>query len=455
VEEITIIGAGPVGALAAIMLARRGHAVTLYEGRPDPRTAPPAMGRTNNLTLAERGWRAMRSAEVADAIREVSIPLHARHIHGDDGQNRIQPYGLNGESIYSVSRTTVWVKMLELTSPFPNIKIHFEHRCRAVDLESRRVFFDRPEGGPPLEIRPSRVIGADGAYSTVRRSLFRDESFEFYQRFSRMQYKEVVLPARNGAHAFENGLLHLWPRGECMVVAFPNLDHSMTASLFLPGSGDTSFEALSSWGALREFGMRNFPDLMEAAPDIRHDFFARPPSLLVTSRCSRWVHDDWLALIGDSAHALVPFLGQGLNAGLEDCHVLSRCVDAHPGNWGQIFASYEHERRENCDAVCELAEEHYQELARGAREPRFLLRKVLEQKVHQLAPEHFVPVYHMVSFQSTPYGEIRRRAAQQEALLDQLMALPDVEKRLDTPAVEKEIRRLAGALPRVPTEPEA
>ncbi|MGZ8634037.1 MAG: FAD-dependent oxidoreductase [Solirubrobacteraceae bacterium] len=439
-REIAIVGAGPVGCVLALTLARRGYDVVLYEGRPDPLVSPPPPGRSINLTLAERSWGALREVGLEGAVRDISIPLTGRMIHGEDGGRRFQPYTLDGDAIWAASRTELTSFLVEAARSYDNITLRFGHRCRDLDLERRVLRFDGP-GGQRVEVGAQRVFGADGAFSAVRRSLLRAGASQFLQQLSPVLYKELrVPPAGYGECAFEKNVLHLWPRGECMIAAFPNLDWSLTVSMFMPFSGDVSFQAFSDDSVLEDWMREYCADLLEASPDLLHDFFARPPSPLVAGGCSPWIQGDWLALIGDAAHAIVPFLGQGLNAGLEDCSVLAGCIDAFPGHWTTVLNEYQHARLDNCEALIQLAEQHYDELAKSARDPRFPIRKALEAKAHRMAPDRFVPVYTMVTFQPRPYAEIHRVRARQEEMLDRLMALPDIEARWDGPEVELAIK---------------
>jgi kynurenine 3-monooxygenase len=274
----------------------------------------------------------------------------------------------------------------------------------------------------------------------VRRSLLRHPGFSFYQRLSPVSYRELrVPPTAAGDFAFAPDVLHLWPRGEGMIVGFPNLDRSFTISVFMPAQGQTSFGSLCDRNSLEAFMSTSCGDLLARLDNAAHDFFNGTPAPLLSSGCAPWVHGGWLALVGDAAHTLVPFLGQGLNAGLEDCRMLAECLDDTDHRWGEALAAFEDERLPNGEAVIGLAEKHFDELARAARDPLFVVRRTLEERLHAIAPDRFVPLYTMVAFGSRPYREIARVRARQEALLDRLMSVPDIADRLD----EEEIWRLA------------
>lgn len=443
-SDVAVIGAGPVGCTIAIALARRDHGVQVFESRPDPRRAPDIGGRSINLTISERGWEALREVGLEEAVRSLSMPLSGRLIHGEDGTNRFQPYTADGDAIWAASRTGLTAMLSEAASDHDGVTLHFGHRCTTVDVERRTLSMVRTDGGR-VEAAPAHVLAADGAYSTARRGLLRSGATRFIQRLSPIFYKELRVPPRpDGGPAFEDLALHLWPRGDLMIVGFPNVDRSMTISVFMPFSGALSFELFAEPSILEDYLRTSCPDLANSAPEFVADFFRGPPAPLLSSSCASWIHEDWLALIGDAAHALVPFLGQGLNAGLEDCTVLARCIDAHGQDWTAAFAAYQDARQENAQALVELAEDHFEELARSARDPRFVVRKALEAKAHRLAPDRFVPLYTMVAFHPRPYVEIRRRRAWQEQVLDAVMVMPGIEQRWDSPEVENVLRTELG-----------
>jgi kynurenine 3-monooxygenase len=438
-RDVTIVGAGPVGIVLAILLAQRGYEVDVYEGHPDPRVNPRPGGRSINLTLAERGWQGLRAAGLEDVIKAMSLPLRGRMIHAADGELRFHPYTPAGDSIYSVPRSELTKRLLDFAEEYPEVSIRFGHHCRAVDVEACTVSIVT-SGGERIDARPSRVLAADGAFSSVRRSLLRNPGFSFYQRLSPISYRELrVPPTAAGEFAFAPHALHLWPRGEGMIVGFPNLDRSFTISVFMPTQGETSFASLSDRRTLEAFMFTSCGDLLAHMDDVAHDFFNGTPAPLLSSGCAPWVHGGWLALIGDAAHTLVPFLGQGLNAGLEDCRTLAECLDDANDRWDKALAVFEDERLANGEAVIGLAEKHFDELARGARDPLFLVRRVIEERLHAIAPDRFVPLYTMVAFGSRPYREIAAVRARQEALLDRLMSVPDIGDRLH----DEEIWRLA------------
>ena len=435
--DVTIVGAGPVGLLLSLLFAQRGYDVSVFEARPDPRINPLPGARSINLTLAERGWQALRAAGVDGVVRAISLPLGGRMIHAEDGRLRFQKYTPKGDAIFSASRAELTMRLLGLTEARDNILVHFGHRCHAVDVERRMLSLTTPTG-TRLELETSRVLASDGAFSAVRRSLLRNPGFRFYQRLSPISYRELKIPpSPSGDFAYAPDALHLWPRGDCMIVGFPNGDRSFTISIFMPAQGEISFASLSDRDALDDFLSGSCGDLAANLENPAHDFFNGTPAPLLSSGCSPWVHGRWLSLIGDAAHTLVPFLGQGLNAGFEDCRVLMECLEDAGHDWAGSLDAFEEARLANSEAAITLAEQHFDELARAARDPGFVRRKGIEERLHLLAPDRFVPLYTMVAFECHPYTEIARIRESHEAILDRLMVVPDLEARWDDADIQR------------------
>lgn len=449
---VAVVGGGPVGALLALMLANRGLHVNVYEMRPDPRVRALTGGRSINLTLAERGWQALRAAGVESEVRNATIPLHGRLIHSE-GDSRFQPYTLSGDAIFSASRSWLATLLTELADRHANISFHFNHRCRDVDVAKKTLTLDGAAGSV-VEIRPEVVFAADGAFSSVRRSLVRRGLVTFSHRLSPLMYKELRVAADTEvASTLQGNVLHLWPRGDRMTVAFPNQDGSFTFSLFMPAQGEMSFGALTGRDALQAYFESTCPLLAPVTDALLHDFFAGPPSPLTSGNVTPWVFGDWLALIGDAAHTVVPFLGQGLNAGFEDCSVVDGLLAQQGADWAQVLPEYERLRIDNCDAIIRLAEQHFDELAKAAREPLFLVRKALENKAHHLRPDVFIPVYTRVAFRSDPYSQVEKSKVRQEAVLDRIMTMTAIADRWDGPEVEKVLISELAALDQAATTP--
>jgi kynurenine 3-monooxygenase len=376
------------------------------------------------LTLTKRGWTALARAAVEPRVRKIAIPLRGRQIHLENAEVRYQPYGANGEHIDCVARPQLTAELVEEAELLPNVTLHFGWRCIAADPEQHSLTFNAP-GGDRIRIESSRILAADGATSAVRSHLLSRDGFELQRTYSKHFYKELTIPslASDGPHLAPNAL-HVWPRGECMLVAFPTPTEGFSFTLFLPMEGDVSFNALSSQRSLQDFVATNFADLTPYLPHFTKDFFDGTPSSMTSLRCYPWVSGG-LALIGDAAHAMFPFLGQGLNAGLEDISVLLNCLDVEGRSWPEALIAYQESRKANCDAVTAIAANHYRELAQATAEPRFLLRKQLEVRLGELFPDELASPYHIVSFSDRPYLEAFRTAELQDRVIERLLSETD------------------------------
>ncbi|NUP13576.1 MAG: FAD-dependent monooxygenase [Polyangiaceae bacterium] len=439
---VAVVGGGPVGLTTAMLLARRGHDVHVFEGRDDPRIVPALGGRSISLTLATRGWHAIRRIGAEERVQQITIPLWGRMIHGELGELRFQPYGANGEALASVSRSALTQSLLDHAETYENVHLHFGWRCVGVRTEDGTLSFHAD--GRAARVRANVILAADGASSGVRRSLLGRPGFSLTRWYCRHFYRELSTPPGIIEHAeLDKNALHIWPRGECMLVAFANPLQGLTCTLFLPFEGDVSFRSLASPDDVREFFTSSFSDIAHWMPQLASDFFSEAPSSLVSLRCAPWVFDGRVALIGDAAHAMYPFLGQGLNAGLEDATTLADFVTAYGDDWASALAHYESARRENCDAVIDIAAEHYDEIARSARESDFILRKRLESRLTELFPDELASPYHVVSFTNRPYTEARHTADLQTLIIDRMLAHDDLAARIGSEELDHELRRLA------------
>jgi kynurenine 3-monooxygenase len=420
-NAIVVVGAGPVGLVSALSLAREGHHVDVFDGREDPRKVRAPGGRSISLTLTKRGWTALARAGVEPRVRKIAIPLRGRQIHLESGEVRYQPYGAHGEHIDCVARPHLTAELVEEAQQLPNLTLHFGWRCIGADPEQQTLTFNAP-GGDQIRIESSRILAADGATSAVRSHLLSRDGFELQRTYSKHFYKELTIPslASDSPHLAPNAL-HVWPRGECMLVAFPTPTEGFSFTLFLPMDGQVSFNALSGQRNLQEFVATNFADLVPYLPHFTKDFFDGTPSSMTSLRCYPWVSNG-LALIGDAAHAMFPFLGQGLNAGLEDISVLLNCLDVEGRSWPESLLAYQESRKANCDAVTAIAADHYRELAQAAAEPAFLLRKRLEVRLGELFPDELASPYHIVSFSDRPYLEAFRTAELQGKVIERLLS---------------------------------
>lgn len=419
-QSVTILGAGLVGSLLSIILSKRGYDVTIYERRPDMRSAQIAAGRSINLAMSHRGWRALELAGLKDDIEELAIPMHGRFLHQPDGNTAFQPYSKNNEAIYSVSRGELNKKLMTLAEA-QGVKIYFEHRCTKVDVPNNHMFFQLLDG-TEKEATADLLFGADGAFSALRNSYTHMDRVNSSQHYLEYGYKELaILPDAAGNFVMEKNALHIWPRGNYMMIALPNTDGTFTCTLFMPFEGPVSFEQLLTEQQVTDFFNRQFADAVPLMPTMLEDFFTNPTSSLITTHIFPWHYADKSALIGDAAHAIVPFYGQGMNAGFEDCTVLASLLDKHGNDWTTILKQYEQKRKPNGDAVADLALLNFVEMRDKVADPVFLERKKIEKELGKRYPKEFVSVYEMVSFSHTPYDTAYQCIQTQDQLLRRIM----------------------------------
>lgn len=441
---MVVTGAGLVGTLWACLLVRRGYEVAVYEKRPDPREAAAPQGRSTHLVISQRGWKALDAVGLSEEVRRMTLPLGGRSIHAQDGTVAFQPYGQGAQAIYAIRRETLNRLLTDRCVNTPGITLHFNQRCLSADPRTGTLQFEHTVTGERSEVRGARTFAADGAFSQVRASLMRQEHFDYSQEYLRYGYKEFILPAELCGQ-LDNFTMHTWPRKQLSLFAFPNLDGSFTATLVAPFEGEPSFTQLRTPRDLVRLCRERFPDV--PTEPFEGECFSNPISSLVTIRCAPWTHGERIALIGDAAHAMVPFLGQGMNAGFEDCTVLDSLLDQHGEDWSTVLREYDRRRKPDCDAVTEMSLRNFTELTELVANPRFLLLKKLEHKIHRLYPDRFIPVYMMVAFTHIPYSQILHIASAQEAITRELMSLPDFETRWDGPQVEARLHELMRAVP--------
>ena len=437
IKTITLSGAGLVGSLLAIYLSKRGYDVRIFERRPDMRKNRMAAGRSINLALSDRGWRGLEGAGIAGEIRKVAIAMKGRTIHHPGNTTAFQPYGMEGQAIYSVSRGGLNCVMMDLAEKH-GARIFFEERCTHVDLQSSTAIFENNLTHRQTEERPDVLIGSDGAFSAVRLALQMTDRFEYSQHYLEHGYKELTIDAGdNGGFRLEKNSLHIWPRGGYMLIALPNMDGSFTCTLFFPFSGDPSFESLHDKKEVRKFFDEVFPDASAMMPTLEEQFFSNPTGSLVTVRCFPWSYSDNVMLIGDAAHAIVPFYGQGMNCGFEDCTVLNKLLDEHDDDWSRVIPVFQEERKRAADGIAELAVQNFIEMRDLVGDPRFLLRKKIEAAFFKKHPDRWMPLYSMVTFSDLPYNLALDAGKKQDVIMDQVMALPDIENRWESDDTEK------------------
>jgi kynurenine 3-monooxygenase len=419
-KDVTLVGAGLAGSLLAIYLARSGHQVTIFERRPDMRRSGFAGGRSINLALANRGLAALQEVRLRDELDPLMVPMAGRMLHDESGNLQFLPYGNKPhEVIHSVSRGGLNALLMDEAERTGGVNIHFENACTGVDFGSREVITARPEG-EESRFRYEVLIGTDGSASAVRAAIIEATRGSVDQQPLGHSYKELSIPpAAGGGHRMHANSLHIWPRGEYMLIALPNIDGSFTVTLFLPNEGEESFAALNDPAAVRSLFERRFADAIPLIDGLEQQFFENPTGHLETVRASPWYLQDHALILGDAAHAIVPFHGQGMNAAFEDCSALNRLMGTHP-SWNERFAAFEEERKPNTDAIADMALENYVEMRSTVRDPKFALRKALSFLLEERFPDRFIPRYSMVMFHSIPYAEARARGGVQEEILAEL-----------------------------------
>ncbi|MGZ5285909.1 MAG: FAD-dependent oxidoreductase [Flavisolibacter sp.] len=435
-KEITIIGAGLVGSLLSIYLAKREYSVKVYERRGDMRLQQVEAGRSINLALSDRGIKALKEVGIAEEILKIAIPMHGRHIHNLDGSQAFQPYGKQGQYINSVSRRDLNARLMDLAESY-GVKIAFDHRLDHVDWKNKALSFTHHSNQvkQPFDL----MFGTDGAYSAARLAhMLQHDRFEYQQYYIDCGYKELSIPAGPGnSFSLEKNALHIWPRKEYMLIALPNLDGSFTGTLFFPFQGETSFEKLTTEKAVNEFFQKTFPDVVALIPDLTSQFFNNPTASLVTVKCFPWKRDDHFCLMGDAAHAIVPFFGQGMNAGFEDCSVLNQLLDQYKDNWTDILSVFQDTRKPDADAIADMAINNFTEMRSRTADPSFLLQKKIEGRLHEKYPDRWIPAYSQVTFSPhIRYSEALEKSRKQEMIMQEIMKLPGLDTNWDSSEIE-------------------
>lgn len=410
-----IVGGGLGGALLAVYLGRRGYDVEVYEMRDDPHVVGLAGGRSINLALSYRGLCALEKVGLAEEVLTLSVPMRGRMIHATSGATTFQPYGVEaGQAINSVSRGGLNVALLAAAGRHRNVKIIYNAKCVDVRSDTATAEFIDTRTHVPFSASGDVVLSADGAFSAVRRAMQRMERFNYRQDYLDHGYKELTIPAgAGGAFAMEMNALHIWPRKSFMMIALPNIDGSYTCTLFWPFEGANSFAAIRDRDDLSRFFQEQFPDAVPLMPTLLDDYFEHPTGSMVTVRCHPWYVGGRVALLGDAAHAVVPFYGQGMNATFEDVLVFDECIEQHGPDWERVFRAYEAARKPNTDALAELAIGNFVEMRDHTGSKVFLWKKKWEKLLAKALSGWFIPLYTMVSFTRTPYAEAVDRAAWQ------------------------------------------
>jgi kynurenine 3-monooxygenase len=434
-REVTLVGGGLAGSLLALMLARRGVKVTVFERRADVRVDRIEEGRSINLALSVRGIHALQHVGLDAEVLAQTIPMRGRYIHPVSGACSLILYGHRpDEVIHSVGRRGLNAQLLDAIARERNATVHFQHRCTGYDLRTRTLTVRSEADGREFTVEAPVVIGTDGAASAVRLSLVLSTRMNYAQEYLEHGYKELTIPpAPDGSFRIEPNALHIWPRGGFMMIALPNLDRSFTCTLFLPHRdfdhfGEDPREVLA-------FFARTFPDALPLLTDLEDEFFRNPTGGLVTVRCAPWSVGGQVLLLGDAAHAIVPFFGQGMNCAFEDCVVLTQLFEQFAGDWAEIFPRFFAARKPNTDAIAQLALDNFVEMRDTSADPHFALKRQLEHLLEDRYPGQFVSKYAMVSFHRFPYAEALERGRVQDAILMDACSKANMLAEVDADAV--------------------
>ena len=441
-KEVVIIGAGLVGSLLSIYLVKQGYKVRVYERRGDMRKEKVEAGRSINLALSDRGIKALQEVGIVEKVLEIAIPMHGRLIHNLDGSNAFQPYGKQGQFINSISRRDLNCKLMDLAEE-QGAEFYFSMKCSSVNWETNEIVFETDSNNKkPKSVEADLIFGADGAFSAVRLAhMLQHSRFNYAQSYIDCGYKELSIHAgKNGSFLLDKNALHIWPRKDYMLIALPNVDGSFTGTLFFPFEGEFSFQQLDTQEKVKAFFGKVFPDVNSLVPNLVDQFFENPTSSLVTVKCFPWIREDRFSLIGDAAHAIVPFFGQGMNAGFEDCSVLNELIGKHKHDWKLILDSFQSFRKPDTDAIADLAVNNFVEMREKTADQKFLLQKKIEARLHEKFPASWIPAYSQVTFSpQIRYSEALSNSQRQESIMREIMELPGIDKNWDSEEIERMI----------------
>jgi len=443
-KKVTIVGSGLVGSLWSVYLTKAGYEVSVYERRTDMRKTRIAAGKSINLATSYRGWKALDEVGLGDEIRKIAIPMYGRTLHSVNSGSSYQPYGINGQAIYSVSRGAINAKLMDFAEE--KAKLFFNEECISADAENGVCYFKNTLSGKITEVKSDLVFATDGAFSSVRyNALQKSDRFSYSQNYIDDGYKEILLPANeDGTFKLAENTLHIWPRGRFMLIALPNFDGSFTCTLFMPFEGDKHcFSNLTSKEKITDFFKTIFPDFYTMVPDIADIWDNYPLSSLAIIRCFPW-HKEKVMLMGDAAHATVPFFGQGMNAGFEDCTVMWELMKKHKENWEEIFSEFEKIRKPDGDAVQDLSLQNYMVMRDHVTDPAYQLQQKIERRISHLFPDKYFPLYSMVSFTDIQYHVALEKGNKQTELIAKLIESHHITNHTTTQEIDEIIFELMG-----------
>ena len=438
-EKFTLIGAGLTGPLLAIYLAHRGYSIEIFERRPDMRKESISAGRSINLALSARGNHALKEVGLYNKIKPNTIPMKGRMIHDLNGTTHLQPYGQKeNEVIFSVSRAQLNMELMTMAEDTGNVTIRFNHQLLSADLEQNKLIFQLSDSLEEIELSFNRVIGCDGSASILRKSIVEKANVQYVKKPLAHGYKELtILPLESGKFQIEPNALHIWPRGNHMLIALPNNDCSFTCTLFFPMTGKTSFETVKTEKEILDLFQSQFPDAIKLIPNLVEGFQNNPIGDLASVYCKPWHWEDKALLIGDAAHAVVPFFGQGMNASFQDCSTLAKLMGQNENDWKTIFNAFSSAQVENGHAIADMALENYLEMRDHVNDPEYKKRRNMELKLEQMFPGQFIPRYSMVSFHQIPYAEVYQRGEKQFKIIGDVLKADPSGQSIDKVMVEK------------------
>ncbi len=459
-KKVIIIGAGLSGSLLSLYLAKRGIKTEVYESRGDMRRLEMSAGRSINLALSDRGIRALKEVGMDEYMLESAVPMYGRLIHSVDGERKLLPYsGREGEYINSVSRGGLNIALINEADNYAESKFYFDQKCVDFDCESGEALIENSETGEKKRVKGDTLIATDGAGSAVRRAMMNSrciDRFNYSQSFLEHGYKELSIPSKSefvgelpklsdkaeGEFLMEKNALHIWARHQFMMIALPNFDGSFTCTLFLDYKGEKGFDNLNDEASLMKFFEKNFADAIPLMPNLVDEFFTNPTGNLGTIKCYPWNIGGKSLLLGDSAHAIVPFYGQGMNCAFEDCRILNNLIEKHGTDWETVFVEYGEQRKINTDAIAELALENFHEMQDAVADPVFVKKRELETKLEHTFPDYFSK-YSLVTFrEDIPYSEAKKRGNTQNELLMKICENVEDVSEIDLNEVMEKVKEI-------------